>query len=78
MTDRELVAIRDALDALIALPTAARAVVVSLIGRSSPVPEDGNGLDHEPRLISPRPRPSSRHRPRGSLRPQRSPRQRTR
>jgi hypothetical protein len=46
MTDRELVAIRDALDALIALPAAARAAVVSLIAPSPP--QRSNGLDHEP------------------------------
>jgi len=61
MTDRELVAIRDALDALIALPAAARAAVVTLIARSSPLSADGNGLDHDP---PPQPKPAPvKHRP---------------
>ena len=45
---RRLVAIRDALNALIDLDAVTRAIVVTLIARSSPLPADGNGLDYDP------------------------------
>ena len=61
MTDRELVAVRDALNALIALPAAARAAVVSLI--APPSPARGNGLDHDP------PTPPVKAKPKGKPSP---------
>ncbi len=45
---RRLVAIRDALNALLALDDVTRVLVSTLLARSTPLPAVGNGLDRHP------------------------------
>ena len=57
---RRLVAIRDALNALLALDDVTRVLVSTLLARSTPLPAvgNGNGVDHDPPAPPP-PRPKA-------------------